>query len=224
MKGAVTNGGGGRFRRLQAVTEVETGEVLACDLFAGAGGFSLGALLAGIRVVAAIEWDQLACKTYRSNLISTGLTKTLLFEEDISTLDPAKIRRATRLSRSRCDILLGGPPCQGFSAHRLNNSGVNDPRNALLLRYFEYVRVFRPTYFLVENVPGLLWPKHKKFLKAFYSLATAANYGVLNPVLINARDYGVPQSRRRVFLLGYDRNRVAEPTFWPPSPTHCAPG
>jgi DNA (cytosine-5)-methyltransferase 1 len=211
-------------RKAQSVVVSELDEVLACDLFAGAGGFSLGAFLAGIRVVAAIEWDKNACQTYHSNLIKTGLTKTHLFEGDISELDPAKVKTAAGLDGVHCDILLGGPPCQGFSAHRLNDSGVDDPRNVLLLRYFEYVRVLRPTYFLVENVPGLLWPKHKRFVEAFYSLAASADYGVRDPTVINARDYGVPQNRRRVFLLGFDRRRAAAPTFWPPSPTHAAPG
>lgn len=202
---------------------VETSRVYACDVFAGAGGFSLAAYLAGITVSAAIEWDQYACQTYRTNLIKTGLTSTHLFEEDISELTPKKVKSISGFDETSCDILLGGPPCQGFSAHRLNNAGVNDPRNDLLLRYFEYVRVLRPVFFLVENVPGLLWPKHRKFLKAFYDLAERADYGLLQPTVINARDFGVPQNRRRVFILGFDRRRVDELPVWPPKPTHVSP-
>lgn len=198
-------------------------EVLACDLFAGAGGFSLGAYLAGIHVAAAVEWDKYACQTYRSNLISTGLTSAILFENDISELSLKAVKAASGFNEKQCDILLGGPPCQGFSAHRLNNSGVNDPRNKLLLRYFEYVRTLRPTFFLVENVPGLLWPKHKKFLDAFYDLARRSGYGVLEPKVINARDFGIPQNRRRVFILGYDRRRTKAPPSWPPNQTHGSP-
>jgi len=198
-------------------------DVLACDLFSGAGGFSLGAYLAGIKVVAAVEWNSYACTTYRNNFIKTGLTKTELFEGDIAKLDPNEVKRKAGLDKSHCDILLGGPPCQGFSAHRLNGAGVKDPRNKLLLRYFEYVRVIRPTFFLVENVPGLLWPKHKLFLETFYSFANLANYGVLEPIVINARDFGVPQNRRRVFILGYDAKRTTAPVAWPPRPTHVAP-
>jgi DNA (cytosine-5)-methyltransferase 1 len=197
-------------------------EVLACDLFAGAGGFSLGAYFAGIKVVAAIEWDKYACATYRQNLVDTGLTSTELFESDITELSPTAVKSLEAIREDGCDILLGGPPCQGFSAHRINDAGVNDPRNKLLLRYFEYVRVLRPMFFLVENVPGLLWPKHKKFLKAFYDLAKSAGYGVLEPHLLNARDYGVPQNRKRVFILGFDLKRTSAPE-WPPKPTHAAP-
>lgn len=197
--------------------------VRACDLFAGAGGFSLGAHLAGIDVVAAIEIDKHACQTYRDNLINTGIAETHLFEADITKLTPAEVKATCGFDDTPCDILLGGPPCQGFSAHRLNNTGVDDPRNELLLRYFEYVRILRPVFFLVENVPGLLWPKHKKFLDAFYDLADRANYGVMKPKTINAKDFGVPQNRRRVFILGYDKKRISELKSWPPEATHVSP-
>lgn len=198
-------------------------DVLACDLFAGAGGFSLGAHLAGIKVAAAIEWDKHACATYRSNLIETKLTQTHLFEDNIATLDPREVRNVAGFENFGCDVLLGGPPCQGFSTHRIKDAGVNDPRNALLLRYFEYVRFLRPTFFLVENVPGLLWPRHEKYLEAFYELAASAEYGVLEPQVLNARDYGVPQNRRRVFILGYDRRKLATSPVWPPAPSHVPP-
>jgi len=198
-------------------------DVLACDLFAGAGGFSLGAYQAGIKVAAAVEWDKHACATYRSNLIDSKMTKTQLFSDDITALDPREVRKKAGFDKFGCDILLGGPPCQGFSTHRIKDAGVDDPRNELLLRYFEYVRVLRPTFFLVENVPGLLWPRHEKYLEAFYTLAASAEYGVLEPQILNARDYGVPQSRRRVFILGYDEKKLSAPPAWPPSATHAAP-
>tara|TARA_R110001606_G_scaffold199398_2_gene347096 strand:+ start:5164 stop:6279 length:1116 start_codon:yes stop_codon:yes gene_type:complete len=196
--------------------------VVACDLFAGAGGFSLGAQSAGIQVAAAVEWDRHAAETYRRNLIVKQLVGPNLYEDDITDLDPKRILKEA-FGEGACDILLGGPPCQGFSTHRINNAGVDDPRNGLLLRYFEYVRVLRPMFFLVENVPGLLWPRHKKYLAKFYSLARKAGYEVLEPEVINARDFGVPQNRKRVFLLGYDRSRVNAPMAWPPAPTHASP-
>lgn len=198
-------------------------ELFACDLFAGAGGFSLGALQAGMKISAAVEWDKHACSTYRANFIDSGLTDCRLYEDDIGDLDPRQLSENTGLQNSGCDLLLGGPPCQGFSTHRIKNAGVDDPRNALLLRYFEYVRVLRPTIFLVENVPGMLWPRHQKYVKEFYSLAQSSGYGVLPPHVINARDFGVPQSRRRVFILGYDAEKFAAQPQWPPQPTHDDP-
>jgi len=215
--------GVGKIRRIRSGAAVSPrGKVLACDLFAGAGGFSLGAYLAGIDVRAAVEWDKHACASYRSNLIDTDLTSTQLFEADISKLAPGRVKNAV-FTEAPCDILLGGPPCQGFSTHRIKDAGVDDPRNDLLLRYFEYVRGLRPLFFLVENVPGLLWPRHRPFLDAFHGLADKAGYLLLKPVLLNARDFGVPQNRRRVFILGFDARRLVEAPAWPPAATHGAP-
>ncbi|MFL9840462.1 DNA cytosine methyltransferase [Sphingomonas sp. ST-64] len=198
--------------------------VTACDLFAGAGGFSLGAHFAQVQVAAAVEFNRHAAASYRANLIDTGLLKASLFEKDIAKFSPFDLLAESSLKDRGCDILLGGPPCQGFSAHRINGAGINDPRNALLLRYFEYVRALRPLFFLVENVPGLLWPRHASFVDAFYSLADSAEYSVLKPVILNAKDFGVPQNRRRVFLLGYDRRRLSNAPSWPPTATHGEPG
>lgn len=195
-------------------------DVIACDLFAGAGGFSLGAHLAGIKVASAVEWNSHACSTYRKNLVHSKLTNATLFEADITSLDPRAVFSSSGFKQHGCDLLLGGPPCQGFSAHRINDAGVDDPRNELLLKYFEYVQVLRPVFFLVENVPGLLWPRHRKYLERFYALAKSAGYGVMEPQVVNARDYGVPQNRKRVFILGYDLRRVSSPPAWPPKPTH----
>lgn len=197
-------------------------DVTGCDLFSGAGGFSIGAFDAGIRVAAAVEIERHAASSYRNNLILSGRTKTLLYERDIAALDPLVVLNETGFDKTGCDILMGGPPCQGFSAHRINGAGVGDPRNTLLLRYFEFVRVLRPMFFLVENVPGLLWPRHKNFLDEFYALADEADYELLAPVVLNAKDFGVPQSRRRVFILGADRRRGVAMPAWPPAATHIA--
>ncbi len=195
-------------------------DVVACDVFAGAGGFSLGAYLAGIKIAAAVELNGHACNTYRNNLVKTGLTSAKLYTEDVTALSPETLRREAGLDKHGCDILIGGPPCQGFSEHRINGAGIDDPRNKLLLRYFEFVRILRPTFFLVENVPGLLWARHRGFLNDFYRLADAAEYSVLEPAVLNARDYGVPQSRRRVFLLGFDRRTTSAPECWPGDGTY----
>lgn len=208
---------------MSAAEALSSDAVLACDLFAGAGGFSLGAHLASVQVAAAVEFDRHAASTYRANLTDAGLSHAELFEKDIAEFTPSDLIARSLFKDLPCDILLGGPPCQGFSAHRIKNAGVDDPRNTLLLRYFEYVRALRPLFFLVENVPGLLWPRHKSFVEAFYALAKSAEYEVLKPVVLNAKDYGVPQNRRRVFLLGYDRRRLSAAPQWPPAPTHGKP-
>lgn len=188
------------------------------DLFAGAGGLSLAARDAGFSVVAAIEKDTNACKTYRANLIDKN-HRTVLYEEDIMKLEPQQVLAAHFDDESHCDVVLGGPPCQGFSTHRINGAGVDDPRNKLVLRYFEYVAALRPKVFLMENVPGILWPRHKKFLNAFYAEGKKAGYKIEKAVTLDARDYGVPQRRKRVFILGVREDFEFDAT-WPPLPTH----
>ena len=195
-------------------------EVTAIDLFCGAGGFSLAAMNLGIHVLAALENNPCACESYRE-YFSGFPSPPVLFERDIRTLSPEELMSQLPQGVS-LDILMGGPPCQGFSTLRLKNSGVDDPRNALLIRYFDFVRALRPKAFLVENVVGLLWPRHRSYLETFYAEARAAGYDVLSPVILNACDYGVPQRRKRVFILGWRGERPRD-LIWPPAPTHCNP-
>jgi DNA (cytosine-5)-methyltransferase 1 len=194
------------------------------DLFAGAGGFSLAAKKVGIRIKAAVEMNAHACSTYRRNLIKHKhkRNKTILFENDINDIDFKRMMKMSGLREQECDVLLGGPPCQGFSTHRINGEGVDDPRNSLLLRYFEFVDELRPKIFLVENVPGLLWKRHAKYLKKFLSQAKKIGYKTYGPTILNAQDFGVPQNRKRVFIVGV-RNDLTLNFNWPPSQTHFAP-
>ncbi|NKX67027.1 DNA cytosine methyltransferase [Labrenzia sp. 5N] len=188
------------------------------DLFSGAGGFSLGAKYAGAQVVFAVEFDKFAAATYRQNLCGDG--QTTLYTDDIMKLDADALAKKHFPSGTECDLLLGGPPCQGFSTHRINDAGVNDPRNTLIYRYFDFVRALRPKAFLMENVPGLLWPRHRDYLEKFYQLAADGGYTVFAPTTLDARDFGVPQRRKRVFILGMCKQRGAINSSWPPIPTH----
>ncbi len=181
-------------------------------------------MLAGLRVVAAVEKDRDACETYRVNLVAPIKDGPKLFEEDILEVSPRRLMDEVGLVPGACDVLIGGPPCQGFSTHRLKGVGVDDPRNRLLLRYFEFVDALRPRFFLVENVPGLLWSRHEKYLNDFYGMAADVGYTVEPPRQLNARAYGVPQNRKRVFLLGRDNRVVLPEVTWPPTPSHRAPG
>lgn len=193
-------------------------KALTCvDLFAGAGGFSLAAQRCGVNVVAAVELNKHACTTYRNNLVQNDSPH--LYEQNILTLKPIELVSKHFSNGADCDILLGGPPCQGFSVHRINDSGVDDPRNILVLRYFKYVRALKPKVFLMENVPGILWKRHDFFLKKLYSMGDAAGYDMYPPSVIDARDFGVPQRRKRVFILGI-RKDISLELEWPPQPTH----
>jgi DNA (cytosine-5)-methyltransferase 1 len=194
----------------------------AIDLFAGAGGFSLAALLSGIEVRAAVESDRHASKTYQTNLIERRKAKTALFEKDIREIDWSLVLKKADLRKGECDLLLGGPPCQGFSTHRLKGAGVDDPRNELLGSYFDSVEAIRPAAFLIENVPGLLWKRHEAYLEKLLAAAKAAKYTVFQPIVLNARSYGAPQNRKRVFLLGF-REDISVKMSWPPPVSHFSP-
>ncbi|EKO3797958.1 DNA cytosine methyltransferase [Vibrio harveyi] len=198
--------------------------VKAIDLFAGAGGFTLSAIDAGVDVLAAIEFDNSAANTYKKNFIERmGRNIDLRAgaeEGDINNVDPVELRKSLGLQKGELDLILGGPPCQGFSTHRIKNAGVNDPRNALLLRYFEFVNEFQPKAFLVENVAGLLWKRHADYLQKFISLAESSGYVIKFRNMVNARDYGVPQSRKRVFIYGLKAELDSKEIEFPPAPTH----
>ena len=199
-----------------------TRQLNCVDLFAGAGGFSLAAQRAKFRVVAAVEIDKYACASYRANLITYKkvTSRPKLYPNDILKLEPDVLKKAHFDNGETCDVVLGGPPCQGFSVHRINNAGVDDPRNKLILRYFEFVSCLQPKVFLMENVPGLLWERHKDFLAEFLTESEKAGYRIVGPIALDARDYGIPQRRRRVFVLGIHSKVEFDDTAWPPPPTH----
>lgn len=200
-----------------------TPSLVAVDLFAGAGGFSLAAIQSGFEINFAVENDKFAIETYKNNILKENPFKDAdIFEKSILEYDPVKIKQ-DRFNAKSCDLLLGGPPCQGFSTHRILDAGVDDPRNELILAYFRFVKALQPKLFLMENVPGILWPRHKAYLSEFYAQARLAGYILFPPVTLDARDFGVPQRRKRVFILGL-RNDVEVGDFaWPPRATYLNP-
>ena len=200
-------------------------QLTAIDLFAGAGGFSLAAHQLDFDILAAVELDSKAAETYCFNLKGKLNAKTEVFNQDINEVDIQALMRFQGIRQGQLDLLLGGPPCQGFSSHRIKGSGEDDPRNQLLLRYFDFVAALLPKVFLVENVPGLLWKRHEGYLQSFIKLAHKHNYKIISesPIIINARDYGVPQGRKRAFILAIREDICDDNLIWPPRPTHFKP-
>jgi DNA (cytosine-5)-methyltransferase 1 len=195
----------------------------AIDLFSGAGGFSLAAHQCGIDVVAAIELDKAASTTYQSNLIERLKAPTKLINCDINEVDLPALMKELELKSGDLELLLGGPPCQGFSTHRINNAGIDDPRNQLLLKYFDFVDGLRPKAFLIENVTGLLWKRHEEYLHKLLVLAEKHGYNIHFCNFLNAKDYGVPQNRKRVFIFCTRKDlNIKNPDF-PPVATHFSP-
>lgn len=176
------------------------------DLFAGAGGLSIGLEQAGLKLVAATDWDHWSCETLRANH-----PDILVEEGDISGIDLEKFQ--SKIGVSEIDVIVGGPPCQGFS--QLGKREKTDPRNQLWRQYMRFVGHFNPKIFVMENVPQLLTSEEYAQIE---SVAKSLGYTVVAKVL-HAVDYGVPQKRKRAIIIG---SRIGEPSH--PSPTHVEPG
>ena len=182
------------------------------DLFSGAGGTGLGSQAAGFRILAAVEINSNAVKTYEHNL---GVK---VEQTDITELEAEKFREKLGLQKRQLDVLVGCPPCQGFTRMR-NGNGATDERNDLVLQYLEYVKEFQPRFAVFENVPGLVRSKHgKEFYRKLCDGLRELNYALIEHI-VNAADYGVPQHRRRIIVVaGRDHE---SPPF--PEATHANP-
>ena len=186
---------------------------IGIDLFAGAGGLSLGFEQAGFDVVAAVEIDPVHAATHLFNFPHCSM-----LTRSVVGLTAAEIRRAAGIGNRQVDVLFGGAPCQGFSliGHRI----IDDPRNALVREFVRIVGELQPTAFLFENVKGLTIGKHRAFLEELIEAFKTIGYNVRSPWrVLDAADYRVPQHRERLFLLG-SRNGWKLPDY--PSPL-CRP-
>lgn len=179
------------------------------DLFAGAGGLSLGLGQAGFEVVAALDNDAVAVRSYREALGDHILCAPI---EDISATE---LMRRAGVVPGELDLLAGGPPCQGFSLQRRGER--IDPRNRLVLDFVRMVEEVRPRFFLMENVSGLLSKHGKPFLEEFKRRVAHLGY-VIHIDLLDASTFGVPQRRHRALLVG-ERTVGAEPRFRFPDAT-----
>ncbi len=181
----------------------------AVDLFAGAGGLSLGLEMASWNVVATADFDRDAVATYRLNHPCEtdgqyGSDRTLCLQADLSdaaekseTID--RIRK--KLGGRRLGLLAGGPPCQGFSHAGWRSA--DDVRNDLAIGYMEFVDALQPELVLIENVEGLLTFGGGRVLRDIVATLAELGYSTFgSPWKLGAEEYGVPQMRRRVFVIG----------------------
>lgn len=179
----------------------------AIDLFAGAGGLSLGLEQAGFDVVASVEIDPIHCCVHKYNFPNCAVIAS-----SVEKVSGDCIRKAANLkSKDEIDLVAGGAPCQGFSL--IGQRALDDPRNQLVKEFIRIVDEIQPSYFLFENVKGLTVGKHKKFLEEIIQELESIGYKVLKPwSVLNSKDYGVPQSRERLFLIG-SKKGVALPKY-----------
>lgn len=190
---------------------------MAVDLFAGAGGLSLGLEQAGFDVLAALEYDPVHAATHLRNFPYTEVVC-----DDATTVTVDRLRQAVEIGWHRqhrwrdfdgeVDLVVGGPPCQGFSW--MGKRRDDDARNDLVFHFHRLVTGLRPRYFLMENVPGILDPKTRPIVEDLIDRFEAAGYRIEAPKILNAAHYGVPQDRRRFILVGA-RTDVAGDFAWP---------
>ena len=170
------------------------------DLFAGCGGMTAGFLKGGFEPIFAVEWDRAAASTYAANF-----GQDHIWWGDIADVPDASIPQA--------DVVIGGPPCQGFS--NLGRKDVNDPRNKLWKQYIRFVQKARPKIFVIENVQRFHQSAEFQLLLAEAERGLLAGYSLRSGVLL-AADYGVAQRRPRTIVIG---SRVGSIPL--PLPTHA---
>lgn len=188
---------------------------IGVDLFAGAGGMSLGFEQAGFDVAAAVEIDPIHAAVHHFNFpMTTVLTRSVV------GLSGQELRNIAGIGRKKIDVVFGGPPCQGFSliGHRM----LDDPRNQLVKEFVRLAAELEARTFVFENVKGLTIGKHRIFLESLIRAFEDSGYRVrISWQVLTATNYGVPQDRQRLFLLGA-RKGVPLPNY--PEETSTAEG
>jgi DNA (cytosine-5)-methyltransferase 1 len=195
---------------------------IGIDLFAGAGGLSLGFEQAGFNVAAAIEIDPTHCAVHKFNF-----PNTVVIPRSVVGLSASDIRLASRIGRRRVDCVFGGSPCQGFSL--IGQRALEDPRNRLVLEFVRIVAELDARTFVFENVKGLTVGKHKEFLAELVAAFNEVGYNVRLPWhVLDAAHYGVPQHRERLILMGAKKGTTLPdypvPTTSPADAKRAIPG
>lgn len=181
---------------------------IGIDLFSGAGGLSLGFEQAGFDVVAAVEVDPIHAAIHKYNF-----PDCTVFARSIVGLTGEEIRKASGIGRRRVDVVFGGAPCQGFSL--IGHRALDDVRNSLVKEFVRVVKELDASYFIFENVKGLTVGRQRQLLEEVIEAFQQCGYKVRLPWrVLNASQYGVPQDRERLILMGakIKRSLPAYPT------------
>lgn len=165
------------------------------DLFAGAGGLSLGFNKAGFKNLLSIEFNKIFAETYKKNFPEHNL-----IVDDIKNVTKEQIYDI--IKDKKVDVIIGGPPCQGFSiAGNIGRNFIDDERNRLFKEFVRIVKIVKPKMFVLENVAAMKTHNKGKTIKEVFSSFGKIGYDIKYRVL-NAVNYGVPQERRRIFIVG----------------------
>jgi DNA (cytosine-5)-methyltransferase 1 len=176
---------------------VTRGEMNLIDLFCGCGGFSKGAMAAGFRSSLAIDVDPILTSSFESNHPGTQLKLG-----DVSELSGSTIRGNLA---DPVDVVIGGPPCQGFSS--IGRRNAEDPRRTLLGHFYRLIAEIGPKLFIMENVEGLGYANAKATLDDALAVLPA-RYRIVGPMVLDAAHFGAATRRRRLFVIGYDPDYV----------------
>ena len=169
---------------------------IAVDLFAGVGGMTLGFEQAGFDVLASIEIDPIHCAAHEFNFPFWSVLC-----QDVIKLTGEEIRATSSIQNQDIDVVCGGPPCQGFSL--IGKRVLDDERNSLVFHFLRLVLELKPKYFVMENVAGMGSGKSQQLLEELIQKFQENDYQVQLPYqVLNASNFGVPQNRKRLFLLG----------------------
>ncbi|MCD1620932.1 DNA cytosine methyltransferase [Salipiger manganoxidans] len=187
----------------------EQRKLTVVDLFCGAGGLTAGLEMAGFRVLAGNDYFDAAGKTFENSH-----AEATFLPGPIQDLSAKRLRAATGLKKGELDVLAGGPPCQAYSVYN-HQRGMHDERSQLFREYLRVVKEMHPKFVVMENVTGIFSAGGGEALKAIKDEFAKLGYKVQEQVL-RAEEYGVPQERRRVVIIG---NRVGAPIIHP-EPTH----
>lgn len=183
----------------------------AIDLFAGCGGLSLGFIKAGFTIKKAVEYDPPIANTY---MLNHPTVKMIV--DDIRNIDTTGV-----FKRGDARVIIGGPPCQGFSmaGARIRQGFIDDPRNYLFKHYFNVVKAVRPSVFIMENVKGMKTMQQGKIFKEILTIFSdpiameGAPYQ-LYPKVVRAVDFGIPQKRERLIIIGTTIADVPFESLW----------
>jgi DNA (cytosine-5)-methyltransferase 1 len=165
------------------------------DFFCGAGGFSLGLVKAGHELYCGVDHWLPSQNTYEAYFGKDKFKKI-----DLSSVDPKDIKKILGIKADEIDLVVGGPPCQGFSS--MGKQNLKDPRNKLAINFAEIIAVIKPKFFILENVSAVQGKKFEALITNLSDLFNEAGYTNLHAEVLDAQEFNVPQRRKRFFLIG----------------------